>query len=265
MPSKSLNFFNRYTVKEVRSMTTIFRERNANPGPNTNYGLLHGGLILLVSGWETYCEEVSREAAKEIIREDKKIPFSLLPDSVKNAIIQYAYIENLGNKNPLETNLVRLPDDGWKKLFIETIDEYLRDFNTPKFNRSSGKNLKNLFKKLLSANIEQEISDLTGVPDMAADIDKIISIRGDISHRGTPDQKDRFDANGLLSNLKTIQRCCAALDCIIHREFGERYGFKPWQMTKTIWQHLPGYNATSGVKPSTFSDMSENFLTQRLI
>lgn len=241
MPSKAFGVFNGYNSYEVKTLSTIFRERNARRGPNMDYGLLHGGLILLASGWETYCEDVSLEAVKKICTKPD-VQFDNLPDNVKREILKHAWPERIDNVNLLETNLAKLPGEGWKSLLQERLKGYVRDFNTPKFAKAKGKNLTNLFRLYLSANVKGELERLSEIQDITTKIDKIITIRGAIAHKGQPNSRDRFYAAELEGYLDQVIKATAAIDCMIYSEFRNKYNITPWRMTRTVTDHLPGYN-----------------------
>lgn len=240
MPSRAFGVFNRYNSKEVQSLSRIFRERNAGRGPNIDYGLLHGALILLVSGWETYCEDVSLEAVDKICRSNE-IQFEDMPDNVKREILRYAWPERIDNLNLLTTDLARLPGTGWKSVFESKIMSFIRDFNTPKFAQTRGKNLTQLFGLYLSSDVVAELDRLSTLENLGGTVDNIVRVRGAIAHRGRPNAADHFYAEGLEEYLDQITKACAAIDCIIHSEFRETYEITPWRMTRTVTNHLPGY------------------------
>ena len=245
MPSDAFYVFNKYTVKEIKNLAKIFSEHNDKLGPNTAYGLLHGGLVILVSGWETYCEDVSKEAVK-ILRGAKDLTFGDLPKSIRREILKYAYQENFHNQDPLDTSVGQLPDEGWKGVLCKMVEEYLQNFNTPKFNKNKDKDkaktkdLKKLFSLFLSKDVEKSIQELTGINKHSDEIDDLIRIRGDIAHRGEPNKKDKFNEKDLRIYLATFHKACAAIDAIIWQEFRSYHSVKtPWQLTDTIKRHLP--------------------------
>tara|TARA_R110002072_G_scaffold91255_5_gene203541 strand:- start:5176 stop:5808 length:633 start_codon:yes stop_codon:yes gene_type:complete len=203
--------------------------------------LLHGGLILLVSGWETYCEDVSKEAVKKIT-EAENLTFDDLSQKIRRQLIRHSYPPNIDKVDPLETGLAKLPGEGWRGLFVEMIEEYLSDFNTPKFTKPQGKNLQKLFKLYLEGNVMTHVPSLTRTENITEEIDRIISVRGDIAHRGKPLNEDRFYADDLICYLEHVRNACAAIDSIIWREFRTLYGITPWRMTQTIQRLLPGFN-----------------------
>jgi RiboL-PSP-HEPN len=240
MPSHSYGVFEKYAVKEVEGLIAIFRERNANPGPNTNYGLLHGGLILLVSSWEAYCEDVSKEAVNKMAS-DTTLRFDDVSETLRRRILQYALPKNPDNVDLLKTELPNLVGEGWRRLLENMIFDYLKDFNSPKFSRTTGKSLTELFKRYLSSNVATEVSRLTGIENLAKKIDKMVTVRGTIAHRGKPEPADHFSANGLLEYLTNTRAACAAIESIIQAEFSANLGIIPWRITGALTAKLPNH------------------------
>jgi RiboL-PSP-HEPN len=239
MPSSAYDIFEKYTVREVNGLIQIFRERNLARGPNVNYGLLHGGLILLVSGWEAYCEDVSKEAVGKIAN-TTRLRFDDLSEFQRRMILKDAASVNIERVDPLETKLARLVGDGWKLLMVEMMSDYLSEFNSPQFIRQrGGKNLKELFKMYLTNNVSEEISRLTGIDDLANAIDSMVKVRGAIAHRGEPDAVDHFAADGLQLYLNNTRAACAAVEQIIQSELMNRFQITPWRITARISDQLP--------------------------
>lgn len=236
MPSASYNVFNIHVTKKINALADLFDEINANRGPNRNYALLHGGLMVLVSGWETYCEDVCAESIGKIINRNS-VNFDSLPNSARRRILEFAWPARIDNINILESKLARLPDGGWRQTYKDLIDSYLRDFNSPKFYRQNGKNLRKLFAMFLEADLIRELPEITNVEDLPALIDEIVTIRGAIAHRGEPE--NNFTSAALRHYLLQFHLACAAIDTVIHTEFRNRYGFAPWQITRRITDVLP--------------------------
>ena len=238
MPSKSFSEFKRYTVKEVEPLRSIFVAHNLKHGRNTAYSLVYGGLMLLVAAWETFCKEVSQEAISSLNK--KEVSFCVLPDSTKREILKFANKGPLTKSDPLRSKLAMLPDDGWRPLLTDMVDEFITDFNTPKFHGNKGKNLKKLFGRYLNADIEKLTAKLTHEPTFVKDIDKLVSVRGDLAHKGKLKKVDKFGAEEFDEYILLFQRVCAALDYIIYSEFRTKYRFAPWKMTNKVLDFLPG-------------------------
>ncbi|MWV55140.1 HEPN domain-containing protein [Chlorobium phaeovibrioides] len=229
MPSKAFQIFHSYSSPEVSSIIDIFEERNSRRGRNKDYALLYGNLMLLVSAWEVYCEEVSREAIGKLV-ESSKVSFDHLPASLQRRIIMYAYPLNLSHQDPLATKIAKLPGSGWKALLKEMLDDYLHDFNTPKFSRGKGKNLKELLGFYLGIDVVTELDAVIREIDCAKGIDRLISIRGAIAHKGMPDEQDRFSSAEMRQYLNRVLKVSAAIEYLVHREFRSVYGLTPWNI-----------------------------------
>lgn len=121
---------------------------------------------------------------------------------------------------------------------VNRLGEYIHDFNTPKFRRTKGKNLVELFRHVLSVTISHEICTLLGEKDFCQKLDNIITLRGEIAHTGDAAQENKLNADTLSNYTNAFREAAAAIDVIIHREFRENYGFAPWQITKPIRSRL---------------------------
>ena len=86
MPSHAFNVFNGRKRREVIEIAEVFRDINNRPGPNTKYSLLNGALVLLVSSWEVYCEDVCNQAA-EIVKNSPALRFEHLDEKLRKDLI----------------------------------------------------------------------------------------------------------------------------------------------------------------------------------
>ena len=244
MPSEAFKVFDKYTVREINTLANIFSELNTGKGQNSAYGLVNGGLVILVSGWETYCEDVSKESVKKLAS-TKNLTFGKIPQTIQRKILKYAHQKNFHSMDPLETRLAKLPGEGWRNVFCGMVENHLQNFNTPKFNKGEdegeGKDLKKLFSLFLLTDVKEVIQELTGINGHGEEIDDLIRIRGDIAHRGEPEKEDKFNAKKLRDYLTTFQKACAAIDAIIWQDFRLHYGVTPWNITIKIKSHLPCY------------------------
>lgn len=57
---------------------------------------------------------------------------------------------------------------------------YVRDFNTPKFQRQRGKDLNGLFRLVLGARVSTAIEDLLNEPNLCNSLDEIVTQRGEM-------------------------------------------------------------------------------------
>ncbi|WP_171182358.1 HEPN domain-containing protein [Ruegeria sp. HKCCD8929] len=233
MPSAAFALFNGRRKKEVLEMASVFEEVNNRPGPNTRHALLNGALVLLVSSWEIYCEEVCRQAARMIL-ERNNLRFDQLTDKLRRDLLQYAGSEFKGNQDPLNEKVALLPDGGWKQLLSDRLDGYIRDFNTPKFRRQRGKDLDGLFRLVLGARVSDSIEDFLAEPQLCSRLDEIVTLRGEIAHTGEAAPEDRLTADLIRQHTVSFIEAAAAIDVILHRDFRQRFGFAPWRVTNQV-------------------------------
>lgn len=233
MPSSAFTMFNRRKKKEVMDISAIFRELNQRRGPNRNYSLLNGALVLLVSSWEIYCEDVCRQSVKTIC-DRSGVKFSDLENRMACDVVKYAGSDYRDNANPLLQRIARLPDGKWRELVSERLEEHISDFNTPKFSRPRGKNLKDLFRHVRSGNIEILIDDFLEEQRFCARLDEIVTLRGQIAHTGDAPAGNRLNANILDDYTAKFVEAAAAVDVLIYNEIRSRFGFAPWQITNPL-------------------------------
>lgn len=232
MPSSAFALFNGRRNKEVLELADVFEEVNDRPGPNTKHALLNGALVLLVSSWEIYCEEVCRQASQKIL-ERNNLRFDQITDQLRRDLLNYAGREFKGTQDPLDEKVALLPDEGWKQLLCDRLDEYVRDFNTPKFSRQRGKDLNGLFRLVLGARVSTTIEDFLE-PGLCNHLDSIVTLRGEIAHTGEAAPEDRLTADLIRQHTTSFVEAAAIIDVVIHRDFRQRFGFAPWRITNQV-------------------------------
>lgn len=232
MPSQAFTNFNVKT-SEVREIAQVFRNQNKGVGrtSSTHYSLLNGALVLLVSSWEVYCEDVCEQAVKAI-RDRESIRFDQLNETLQSFTLDYVYEKHNKNSNPLKQPIAKLPDGGWRQLLVERCSEYARDFNTPKFHRKDGKNLHEMFRKVLGiGNIAGEIGKFLEEPGLSKKLDEVVNLRNEIAHTGELGSQNRLSAEILDNHSRSFAEAAAAIDMIVRREFEEHFEFAVWNIT----------------------------------
>lgn len=233
MPSSAFALFNGRRKREVLELADVFDSVNDRPGPNTKHALLNGALVLLVSSWEIYCEEVCRQAARKVLERDN-LRFDQITDQLRRDLLNYAGSEFRGNQDPLNEKVALLPDEGWKQLLCDRLDEYIRDFNTPKFSRERGKDLDGLFRLVLGARISAALENFLAEPGLCNRLDTIVTLRGEIAHTGEAAPEDRLTADIIRQHTASFVEAAAAVDVVIHGDFRQRFGFAPWRITNQV-------------------------------
>ena len=234
MPSQA---FKNTTNSEVHQIASVFDKINEGKGRNTTFGLLNGALVLLVAGWETYCEDVCKQAAQKI-RDRKALTFGQLTTAHQRILIRDVCRQFKENDDPLNQKVSKLPDGGWRTLVLEQLEEYVLDFNTPKFYRSRGKNLNELFRRVLGMKISEEINILLDDGNFCQYLDEIVTLRGEIAHRGQTQQDDRLSSNKMREFSSHFMEAAAAIEVVVHRQFQKNFGFTPWQITRNVTDAL---------------------------
>ena len=237
MPSQAFNVFNGRKKREVLEIAEVFQELNSRPGPNTKYSLLNGALVLLVSSWAVYCEDVCKQVAEKI-QNNPSLTFAQLDEKLRKDLIQYAGNQFKGNQDPLLEKIALLPDGGWRQVLVDRFNEYVPDFNTPKFSRQRGKDLNGLFRQVLGAKISGAIEDFLGEEGLCGRLDAVVTLRGEIAHTGDAQAEDRLSPAILQQHVSSFVEAAATVDVIIHQEFRNKLGFAPWQITRPIREAL---------------------------
>jgi hypothetical protein len=237
LPSTAFNVFNGRKRREILEIADVFQEINNRPGPNTKYSLLNGALVLLVSSWEVYCEDVCKQAADRI-QNRQSLTFAQLDEKLRKDLIQYAGSQYKGNQDPLLEKVAMLPDGGWRQLLNGRLNEYIPDFNTPKFSRQRGKDLNGLFRQVLGIKMSNEIEGFLEEAGLCVRLDGIVTLRGEIAHTGDAQAEDRLSPDILRQHTASFIEAAAAVDVIFHTELRNKLGFAPWQITQPIRQAL---------------------------
>ncbi|QPC42746.1 hypothetical protein HW532_08565 [Kaustia mangrovi] len=233
MPSQAFNVFNRRKKREVLEIADVFQDINNRPGPNTKYSLLNGALVLLISSWEVYCEDVCRQVAAKI-HARPSLRFSQLDEKLRKDLVQYAGNQYKGNQDPLLEKVAMLPDGGWRDLLADRLNDYIPDFNTPKFVRQRGKDLNGLFRQVLGIKMSRAIEEFVEDEGLCERLDAVVTLRGEIAHTGDAQAEDRLSPDILRQHTASFIEAAAAVDVITHQEFRGKLGFAPWQITQPI-------------------------------
>ncbi|MGW6021270.1 HEPN domain-containing protein [Streptomyces sp. NPDC055099] len=193
-----------------QNMTTALTdvETLANAGRGIPNGpAVRASLILLCTAWETYVEDVIREAVHAIIETPDVTPDSL-PDALRHRVTTQAK-----NKNPWV-----LAGDGWKTYTLQCVDGLVDALNTPKTD-----NVNKLLEQTLDLSKAIEQCAWQGVSSdrLIANLDDFVCIRGEAVHRGTT--PGDLNITGALSWQQWFTRLADRLDTLINMHLQDRY------------------------------------------
>ena len=153
------------------------KEGDATEIPATRIVFLKSIIVLLISYWEAYLEDIAGEALKHIIQNVKDS--NELPKELKKAITKEL------EKEPDELAVWKLCGDNWRNLCLDRFqtltEQRNRNFNSPKsyltnefIQKSIG--LENITKKWKTDMLDSEQCNKK--------LDDLIELRGAIAHRG---------------------------------------------------------------------------------
>jgi hypothetical protein len=179
MPSNARTAFDE-NLKDIERLMELHKQQGGI-SPGRRYGLEvlnKSAIVLITSYWEAYCEDIAAEAMEHIVKHSKNA--DALPKALKKEIAKE--LENDKDelaiwevadgkwKNYLQSRLVRLQEARNRKL------------NTPK-----------------SDNMDQLFESAVGIPKVSSSwkwarkmtvarartkLDKFVTLRGSIAHRG---------------------------------------------------------------------------------
>jgi hypothetical protein len=166
----------RAAVADVRHLME-FHEEAGGTGPGKReyrlQSLNKSALVLLCAGWESYVEDVIREAAMDRVSAAQKP--GELPVALQQLIVRS--IEQ--DKHDLA--MLSLAGEGWQECAERAVESVVTAFNTPKTQRVSS-----LFRTALGLNdIEKAWTwhkNTEGQP--AKKLDEFVGLRGAIAHGG---------------------------------------------------------------------------------
>lgn len=159
-----------------KGLVTVYNETGGGE-PDGAGVLFKSAIVLLVSNWEAYIEDITSEALEHIVRESKNS--SGIPKEIKKKIRSAI----LAEKNEIE--MWNLADDGWRDYLLKRLSHYKsernKNFNSPK----STKTIEFIRDNLGIDDISTYwIPDKNHPEDIKKELDKFIEVRGSIAHRG---------------------------------------------------------------------------------
>lgn len=184
MASKAWSKFNK-NAEDIDSLLDLWEGVvnlwDKEPVPNEYEVLFRSAVVLMVSHWEAYVEDICSEALDHLVSHVEDA--SKLPKDIKKLIAGEI------KKKDHELEMWKLADSGWKEYLrsrlVELKRERDRHFNTPKAHNTA----EFLIKAIgVDPRPKWKTNELTA-DEVAKKLDDLIEIRGQIAHRGEIDQK----------------------------------------------------------------------------
>lgn len=186
--------------------------------------LLRSAVVLMVSSWEAYIEDICSEALEHLVTHATDA--SALPKSVKQQIA----FELKSSKN--ESDIWKIADGGWKELLRSRLASMKegrdRGFNSPKSQQTS-----DFFKNAIGIDDIQKswTIDLLEPKDSSRKLDALVALRGEIAHRGRI--KEKLDIEFVSNHLKFLKKLASKTDEAISSHLKKA-------TKKSLWQSSMG-------------------------
>lgn len=182
---------------EIHGLLEDMGEDSGQPVPHGFDVLFRSATVLLVSNWEAYVEDICSEGLEFLIEHSKDA--KKIPKELKKQIAK----ELKDSKNEIE--IWGLADDGWrthlKNRLAKLKEGRDRNFNTPKSVQTS-----DFIKQVLGIENIQDAWQFDSYDSSKASqkLDHLVSVRGEIAHRGIV--KDKLDRDWVTENLVFIRK-----------------------------------------------------------
>lgn len=171
-------------------------------------------LVFCITAWESYVEDVAREAADYIA--DNCARFSDLPKEVRKTVVAKVTPHDYPRKPDGATDSGARPsdlaDDGWRRVYRDLVYAATEGsaFNTPKAD-----NVRALFQRWFDLDVTDSWRwQKFPAPEAAERLDESIRIRGSIIHTGEKPQginKNWINTYGERNIRKLVEKTDAAL------------------------------------------------------
>ena len=80
--------------------------------------------------------------------------------------------------------------------------------------------------------------DLLEDEGLCGRLDAVVTLRGEIAHTGDAPAEGPLSPDILRQHTSSFVEAAAALDVIVHKEFSNKLGFAPWQITQPVREAL---------------------------
>jgi polyribonucleotide nucleotidyltransferase len=229
MPSKARKAFDE-NIKDIEKLMELHqKEGGKSRGRRYDLEVLNkSAIVLITSFWEAYCEDIASEALEHIINNIKSS--DNLPKELKKQVAK----ELEENKNELA--IWEVADDKWKQYLRTRLSEYQEKRNR-KLNTPKTKNIDQLF--FSSIGISKVSSSWNWSKKMTVarateKLDKYVTLRGSIAHRGKHLQSvKKSEVMDYLEFIKKLSsKTGGAVNSHVKKVTGKSL-WKKWRMRRT--------------------------------
>jgi hypothetical protein len=179
MPSKARKLFDA-NVQDIQRLLDLHLQAGGS-GVGRRHGLEvlnKAAIVLITAYWEAYCEDLATEALAHLVENAKSS--AVLPKRFRRQIA-----DDL-KKAEHELEVWKIADDGWKRYVKDRLEDFKGkrnwDFNTPKTEPINVLFMHAIGIERISASWKWP-KKMT-VNRATQKLDKYVSLRGDIAHRG---------------------------------------------------------------------------------
>ncbi|WP_127846974.1 MAE_28990/MAE_18760 family HEPN-like nuclease [Caulobacter sp. FWC26] len=179
MASQARKSFDNH-VKDVERLLQLHTQLGGK-GKGRRYGLEvlnKSAIVLITAFWEAYCEDIAAEGLEHIVKNAKSA--DALPKSLKKQIAK----ELKEDKN--EISIWDISDDKWRAFLTSRLGKLQESRNTT-LNTPKSYNINKLFDDAVGITdiaSNWKISPKTDAKAAADKLDRFVTLRGNIAHRG---------------------------------------------------------------------------------
>ena len=209
-------------LKDIERLLDLHKQiGGTKPGRRHQLEVLNKSAVVLITAfWEAYCEDIAAEASEHLV--GNSLSADKLPLELKKQIAA----ELKGDKN--EIGVWSIADTGWKAYLTSRLDELRKkrnwDFQTPKT-----ANIDKLFQSALGIqNISGNwnVSPKLSVSQTQTKLDKYVSLRGSIAHRGKHSKS--VTKAEVEDYLYVVERIASKTGGVVNRHVRVATGKKLW-------------------------------------
>lgn len=201
------------------AMVTLY-EDSGDPVPEGTEVLFRSAVVLMVSHWEAYIEDITSEALDHLVSKTKEATF--LPKEIKKQVAS----ELKAATNEIE--VWKIADGGWKPYIKDRLKNFkeVRDknFNTPKALKTQEFIKISLgLENICRAWATDEMTEA----EAKGKLDTLIEIRGQIAHRGRLDKK--LDKDWIVEHIGFLRNLASKTGGIINTHVKGITGSALWE------------------------------------